>query len=76
MRGAILHYTPLPQYVFMAWCLVTQRNNFTFTFIKGDYTHTQNRDSNDAIIKSFYVKYCKISNKFIQQAINNFIINL
>jgi hypothetical protein len=27
MRGAIL---PLPQYVFMAWCLVKHRNNFTF----------------------------------------------
>jgi hypothetical protein len=22
--------TPLPQYVFMAWCLVTYRDNFTF----------------------------------------------
>jgi hypothetical protein len=27
MRGAIL---PLPQYVFMAWCLVKHRDNFTF----------------------------------------------
>jgi hypothetical protein len=27
MRGAIL----LPQYVFMAWCLVEHRDNFTFT---------------------------------------------
>jgi hypothetical protein len=26
MRGAIL---PLPQYVFMAWCLVKYRDNFT-----------------------------------------------
>jgi hypothetical protein len=26
-------YTPLPQYVFMAWCLVKHRDNFTFTFI-------------------------------------------
>jgi hypothetical protein len=30
MRGAIL---PLPQYAFMAWCLVKHRDNFTFTFI-------------------------------------------
>jgi hypothetical protein len=30
MRGAI-HL--LPQYVFMAWCLVKHRDNFTFTFI-------------------------------------------
>jgi hypothetical protein len=27
MRGAI---PPLPQYVFMAWCLVEHRDNFTF----------------------------------------------
>jgi hypothetical protein len=27
MRRVIL---PLPQYVFMAWCLVKQRDNFTF----------------------------------------------
>jgi hypothetical protein len=29
MRGAI---PPLPQYVFVAWCLVKHRENFTFTF--------------------------------------------
>jgi hypothetical protein len=29
MRGAI---PPLPQYVFMVWCLVKHRDNFTFTF--------------------------------------------
>jgi hypothetical protein len=29
MRGAI---QPLPQYVFMACCLVKHRDNFTFTF--------------------------------------------
>jgi hypothetical protein len=28
MRGAIPH---LPQYVFMAWCLVEHRDNFYFT---------------------------------------------
>jgi hypothetical protein len=28
MSGAI---TPLPQYAFMAWCLVKHRDNFTFT---------------------------------------------
>jgi hypothetical protein len=31
MRGAI---PPLPQYVFMARCLVKHRDNFTFTFIQ------------------------------------------
>jgi hypothetical protein len=30
MRGAIL---PLHQYTFMAWCLVKQRDNFTFLLI-------------------------------------------
>jgi hypothetical protein len=30
MCGAI---PPLPQYVFMAWCLVKHRDNFNFTFI-------------------------------------------
>jgi hypothetical protein len=29
MRGSI---PPLPQYVFMEWCLVKHRDNFTFTF--------------------------------------------
>jgi hypothetical protein len=29
MRGAI---PPLPQLVFMAWCSVKHRDNFTFTF--------------------------------------------
>jgi hypothetical protein len=29
MRGAI---PPLPQYIFMAWCLVKHRHSFTFTF--------------------------------------------
>jgi hypothetical protein len=29
MSGAI---PPLPEYVFMAWCLVKHRDNFTFTF--------------------------------------------
>jgi hypothetical protein len=30
MRGTI---PPLPQYIFMAWCLVKHSDNFTFTFI-------------------------------------------
>jgi hypothetical protein len=29
MRGGI---PPLPQYAFMAWCLVKHRDNFTFTY--------------------------------------------
>jgi len=30
MRGAI---PPLPQYVFMAWCLVKHRDNFTLLLL-------------------------------------------
>jgi hypothetical protein len=30
MRGAI---PPFPQYVFIAWCLVKHRDNFTFTLL-------------------------------------------
>jgi hypothetical protein len=30
MREAV---PPLPQYVFMAWCLVKQRDNFTFNIL-------------------------------------------
>jgi hypothetical protein len=26
-------YTSTPQYVFMAWCLVKHRDNFTFTYV-------------------------------------------
>jgi hypothetical protein len=33
MRGAV---PPLPQYAFMAWYLVKQRENFTFTLISTD----------------------------------------
>jgi len=34
MSGAI---PPLPQYVFMMWCLVKYRDNFTFTFTLHSY---------------------------------------
>jgi hypothetical protein len=30
-------YTPLPQYVFMAWCLVKHRDKFTFYLNVGDH---------------------------------------
>jgi hypothetical protein len=32
-------YTSTPQYVFMAWCLVKQRDNFTFTFFQVTASH-------------------------------------
>jgi hypothetical protein len=32
------------------------------------HTHTHSRDNNDAVIKVFYIKYCKILNKVIQEA--------
>jgi hypothetical protein len=30
--------------------------------------YIDSRDSNDAIIKAFYIKYCKIFNRVIQEA--------
>jgi hypothetical protein len=47
MRRAI---PPLPQYVFIAWCLVKHRKNFTFTFT---FTfNTDNGDGDDVNIKT------------------------
>jgi hypothetical protein len=34
------------------------------------------RGSDDAVIKAFYIKYCKILNKVIQEAKNSIIIDL
>jgi hypothetical protein len=39
-------YTSTPQYVFMAWCLVKHRDNFTFTFtVKTKIMEFQGKDS-------------------------------
>jgi hypothetical protein len=38
MRGTI---SPFPQYVFMAWCLVKHRDNFTFYLKKYGYLSTE-----------------------------------
>jgi hypothetical protein len=38
MREAI---PPLPQYVFIAWCLVKHRDNFTFTFTRRKFQRSQ-----------------------------------
>jgi hypothetical protein len=35
---------------------------------KKTHTHTQSQDSNDAVIKPFYIKYCKILNNIIHEA--------
>jgi hypothetical protein len=43
MRGA---RPPLPQYVFIAWCLVKHRDNFTFTFAFTSTSH----------MSSFFIK--------------------
>jgi hypothetical protein len=32
VKECVEHIPPLPQYAFMAWCLVKQRDKFTFTF--------------------------------------------
>jgi hypothetical protein len=31
----MLLFDIVPQYVFMAWCLVKHRDNFTFIFVRG-----------------------------------------
>jgi ribosomal protein L33 len=42
--------------------------------------YVYSRNSNDAIVKVFYIKYCKILNKFMQEAkkqhYNKFIVKL
>jgi hypothetical protein len=37
MRGTI---TPLPQYAFMVWCSVKQRDNFTFYLLPTNFVGT------------------------------------
>jgi hypothetical protein len=50
MCGAI---PPLPQYVFMAWCLVKHRDNFTFfTFLKPSLVTVDN--CNSWSVSAFY----------------------
>jgi hypothetical protein len=34
VKNAWRYYTSTPQYVFMAWCLVKHRDNFTFTILR------------------------------------------
>jgi hypothetical protein len=49
-------YTYTPQYVFMAWCLVKQRDNFTFIWKEGegvDWMHLdQDRDQCQAFVNT------------------------
>jgi hypothetical protein len=47
---------------------ITQRLKISCENKRRLYTHTHSRDSNDAVIKTFCIKYCKILNKVIQQA--------
>jgi len=35
---------PVPQYAFMAWCLVKRRDNFTFAFYRIGRLLTSNRN--------------------------------
>jgi hypothetical protein len=57
MRGAI---STLPLYVFMAWCLVKHRDNFTFTFM-GKYV--KQKGGNTFAVSGFYVKSEETPNK-------------
>jgi hypothetical protein len=47
-------YTSTPQYAFMAWCLVTHRNNFTFTF------------AHKRLISCMYLLICCLSSNSIE----------
>jgi hypothetical protein len=38
------NYTSIPQYVFMAWCLLKHRGNFTFTVIPFYNTRKKQKD--------------------------------
>jgi hypothetical protein len=50
MRGAI---PPLPEYVFMAWCIVKHRDNFTFYLylLEGEENHETDRVSVTRVLK-------------------------
>jgi len=55
MRGAI---PPLPQHVFVAWCLVQHRDNFTFNFMYEKLFHaitTTNMARVRALFLYFYI---------------------
>jgi hypothetical protein len=64
MRGAI---PPLPQYVFMAWCLVNHRDDFTFIFIydvyKGNYVMIGVSLAYDSAL-GVYSLHCQFSFRF------------
>jgi hypothetical protein len=62
MRGAT---PPLPQYIFMAWCLVKHRDNFTFYFYL--YLSQVNDISYElSLIYKFYLtKFKKLKNRQI-----------
>jgi hypothetical protein len=56
-------YTSTPQYVFMAWCLVKHRDNFTFTFLV-HHKHMNNLyviNITHITIRKFYVAYDNIN---------------
>jgi hypothetical protein len=59
MRGVI---TQLPHYVFMVWCLVTHRYNFTFTL----------RDAKVLAHPLFYMIPCKFAHFFFHRCIQDF----
>jgi hypothetical protein len=47
MSGAI---PPLPQYAFMAWCLVKHRDNFTFTWAEHDTRVSEMRNAYSILV--------------------------
>jgi hypothetical protein len=61
MRGAV---PPLPQHVFMAWCLVKHMDNFTFTFTQSGnfWIHACNKRISGTSYQSSYVGLRFLSN--------------
>jgi len=60
MREAI---PPLPEHVFMAWCLVKHRDNFTFTFRKLKINELELTSSSIKFIPNF-IKSSSLVTKF------------
>jgi hypothetical protein len=68
MRGAIL---PLPQYVFLAWCLVKQRDNFTFTFYCVEASGQFHTPAALPQVKSHGTKWLEVWNTNVHNRVHN-----
>jgi hypothetical protein len=68
MNGSI---PPLPQYAFMAWCLVKPRDNFTFTFIHLSLTQkqTHGKYGHATLLEVYPIFRCQTYNALICPAL-------